>query len=119
MTIQRVLVNAGVIFVPGNKDVGPGVRLNTNRANLIRRPSQVTLWLGVPVDVEHKGRLFTVFVSRELLEDLEGLTHANKTQLFEAFEKHEGLILDEVARKASDPSNFDPQGKMHLQSLGH
>jgi transcriptional regulator with XRE-family HTH domain len=117
MTIQRTLVNAGVVFVPGDEIAGPGVRLNTNRANLIRRPTQVMQWVGVPADVECRGKLFTVYVSRELLEDLENLTQASKDQLIEAFEKHEGAILDEVAHKASNPKNFDQQGNMHLRSL--
>lgn len=114
-TMRQALENAGVIFVAGSAEAGPGVRLVANRPNLIRRPTVVTKWDGVPFEIEWQGQPVTVFVSWEVLEDLAHLTNPSDAQLLQSFETHRGRILDAVVTAAEDPANFDRQGHLHIR----
>jgi transcriptional regulator with XRE-family HTH domain len=106
--VRNAFEEAGVNFVEGTSNNGPGVRLVGNRPYLIRRPSTVTKWDGVPLEVEFKGKAFTAFVSREAIEDLGSLrgTEPEKVWL-EVAEKHLGHILDAIilAHEAGDRWN--------------
>lgn len=83
----------------------------------MRRPTVVTQWEGVPFDVEWQGKTTTVFVSREVLEDLDELRGpAADQELLRAFEKHRGRILDAVASAILDPGNFDKQGRLYIRT---
>ena len=115
--VRRALHNSGVIFVEGDAAGGPGVRLAAHRPNLVRRPTVVTAWEGVPLEVELQGRQLTVFVSREALADLEGISaRATDAALLAVFERHSGRILDAATQAAHDPANFDPNGHLHVRS---
>ena len=73
------------------------MRLVGNRPYLIRRPSTVTKWDGVPLEVQFKGEAFTAFVSREAIEDLGGLRGTEPEKVwFQVAEKHIGRILDAI-----------------------
>lgn len=83
----------------------------------MRRPTVVTQWEGVPFDVEWQGKATTVFVSREVLEDLDELPGpAADEELLRAFEKHRARILDAVAGAILDQGNFDKQGRLYIRS---
>lgn len=115
--IRRALENEGVIFLPSGVDGGPGVRIADNRPTLLRRPTVVTQWEGVPFDVEWQGRSLTVFVSTEALEDLGELTgKLNDEDLLESFERNRGKILEAVAYAVRDPENFDRHGRLHVRT---
>lgn len=115
--VRRALENEGVVFVEGSAAAGPGACLSDNRPNLIRRPTVVTQWEGVPFEVEWQGKATTVFVSREVLEDLDELRGPGTDQeLLRAFEKHRGRILDAVASAIFDPGNFDKQRRLYIRT---
>jgi hypothetical protein len=76
----------------------------------------VTQWEGVPFDVEWQGKPFTVFVSREVLEDLDRLTNPSDEQLLQSFDKHSGCILNAVASAILDPANFDKRNRLYVRS---
>jgi transcriptional regulator with XRE-family HTH domain len=114
--IREALENEGVVFLPGRKDEGPGVRLAANRPNIVRLPTTMTMWDGMPFTVEWKGRAVTVLVSQDALEDLGGLTkEANEDVYLRIFHKHRGHILDGVARAIVDKSNFDRHGRLYVR----
>lgn len=114
--VRRALENERVIFIEGSAETGPGVCLADNRPNMVRRPTVVTQWDGVPFDIEWQGKPMTVFVSREVLEDLERLTGTpSDDALLHAFEKNRGRILDAVANAIIDPGNFDKQGRLYIR----
>lgn len=41
--------------------------LAVERPNVIRRPQTISLWDGLPLDMEFRGKHFTAFVSIEIL----------------------------------------------------
>lgn len=114
--VRRALENAGVEFLAGTEDHGPGVRLVVNRPNLVRRPTVVTMWEGVPIEVNFKGRTFDAFISREVLDDLGGLTKKESDEVyFGVFDKHRGVILDGIRSAFGDEKNWDRQGRLYLR----
>jgi DNA-binding XRE family transcriptional regulator len=114
--ITRALQNGGILFVPGGTDAGPGVRLITNRPTIIRRPTTMTQWEGLPFNVEWRGKSVTVFVSQEVLDDLGRLTGRQPENVYIAvFDKHRGTILDGVARAIENPDNYDASGRLYVR----
>ena len=93
--VRRALENEGVEFLAGAEDHGPGVRLAGDRPNVIRRPTVVTMWEGMPVEIEFKGKTFDAFISYEVLEDLGRLTKK---------EPDEDVYKRQVGRGAQDRS---------------
>ena len=114
--VRLALDNAGVVFVSGDATGGPGVRLAAHRPNILRRPTVVTKWEGVPFDVEVQGRAITVFVSREALEDLDRLRSPSDAQLLASFERHIGKILDATVKALREPDNYDREGRLYLRT---
>src|SRR5258708_15821222 len=93
--IHRTLENAGVIFIPGSPDAGPGVRLVAGRPQVIRPPTVMTMWDGLPFAVEWQGKAVTVYVSQEAIDDL-GRFRDNRPNAYylKVFEKYLGSILN-------------------------
>lgn len=89
--VVRALKNGGVEFVAGSETGGPGVRLAGDRPNVIRRPQTMSVWDGLPLEVEFRGHRFTAFISTEILEDLAEIpgharpTHPEYLQIFDRF----------------------------------
>jgi len=97
--ICRALQNAGVIFVPGTATAGPGVRFIAGRPHVIRPPTVMTMWDGLPLVVEWEGKPITVFVTREAMDDLGGFSKSQPDVAYvKVFEKYRGSILDGVAK---------------------
>ncbi len=114
--IRQALENGGVEFVSGTKETGPGVRLIANRPNIIRRPTTMTAFEGLPFFVEWQGKEVTVFVSREVLDDLGELAGQEPDSIYlEVFEKNRGAILDGVTRAIVNPENFDRSGRLYVR----
>ena len=114
--MRQALVNAGVIFLAGTAAEGFGVRMIGDRPHLLRRPTVMTMWEGMPFNVEWQGRDVTVFISREALDDLGRLSGQTKLETYIAvFDKHEGMILDAVKKAIVVPANFDAQGHLHVR----
>ncbi|MCE9659942.1 MAG: helix-turn-helix domain-containing protein [Burkholderiales bacterium] len=108
--IRAALDNHGVLLVDGDATRGPGVQFAPQRPHLIRRPTAMTLWDGLPLDLEWQGRPLTAFVSREALADLEGLSaRSPDSEFFAAFDKHSAAILEGIKRAARHKENFDPR----------
>jgi uncharacterized protein (DUF433 family)/transcriptional regulator with XRE-family HTH domain len=98
--VLETLRREGVEFVAGNESGGPGVRLASGRGpNLVRRPTVMTLWDGMPLDVEYRGRRFNAFVAREVLEDLgrvPGDAKPTDEEYLQIFNRHVRSILEGV-----------------------
>ena len=106
--ICRALKNAGVIFVPGEPTAGPGVRFVAGRPHVIRPPTVMTMWDGLPFEVEWEGKAITVFVTREAMNDLGRYSAAQSDAAYvKVFEKYRGSILDGVAKKLSAGGAID------------
>jgi transcriptional regulator with XRE-family HTH domain len=114
--VRRALENAGVEFLASTKDHGPGVRLVADRPNLVRRPTVVTMWEGMPIEVNFKGRTFDAFISREVLDDLGELTKKEPDGVyFGLFDEHRAAILDGVRSAFDDEKNWDRQGRLYVR----
>jgi transcriptional regulator with XRE-family HTH domain len=97
--IRLALQNAGVIFIPGEAKAGPGVRVVAGRPHIIKPPTVMTEWDGLPFVVEWKGQAVTVFITREAMDDLGGFRKRQADDAYvKVYEKHRGSILDDVAR---------------------
>ena len=89
--VVQALKNGGVEFVPGSTTAGPGVRLATDRPNVVRRSQTMSVWDGLPLEVEFRGQRFTAFISTEILEDLAEIpgdarpTHQEYVEIFDRF----------------------------------
>jgi transcriptional regulator with XRE-family HTH domain len=114
--IRRALENENVIFVAGNPDAGPGVRFGAGRPNVIKLPTVMTMWDGLPFIVEWHGQAITVYVSREAMDDL-GRFRENppNAEYLKIFEKYRGSILDGVT-KALAAGRATAKG--HLRLVG-
>jgi transcriptional regulator with XRE-family HTH domain len=112
--IRRVLQNAGVIFVPGEAKAGPGVRFTAGRPHVIKPPTVMTEWDGLPFVVEWKGQAIRVFITREAMDDLGGFRKRQADDAYvKLYEKHRGSILDDVAR-ALTARKATPDGRLRL-----
>lgn len=112
--ICRTLKNAGVIFVSGNATAGPGVRFVAGRPHVIKPPTSMSLWDGLPLVMEWQGKPITVFISREALDDL-GRFRGNEPNeaYLGVYEKYQGSILDGVA-KALAAGRANEKGQLRL-----
>jgi transcriptional regulator with XRE-family HTH domain len=111
--IRRALQNAGVIFIAGEAKFGPGVRFVTGRPHVIKPPTVMTEWDGLPFVVEWKGQAITVFITREALEDLGKFRKRQSDDAYVmVYEKHRGSILDDVARALTARKGID--GRLRL-----
>jgi transcriptional regulator with XRE-family HTH domain len=115
-SLRRALWNGGVVFTPGTPDAGPGVRLVADRPNVIRRPTTVQRWEGMPFGVEWRGKAITVFVAIEVMDDLGRFTGNTPDEAYlQTFDRHRGQILDGIAIAARDPANYDQYGRLYLR----
>ncbi|MBK8744105.1 DUF1488 family protein [Propionivibrio sp.] len=115
--IRDALENKGVYFMQSGPDHGPGVCLRDNRPNIIRPPSTLMMWEGMPFSVEWKGKEVIVFVSREVIEDLGHLSGNETDEVYlETFDKHRGDILDGVAKAIVRDDNFDKKGRLYVRA---
>ena len=113
----RTLEEAGVTFVPGDEQEGPGVRLVGDRPHLVRRPMVVTMWDGVPFDVEWRGKRLTVFISTENIEDLGELSgDARQKEYLRVLEDNMGRILGGLRKALLDGVTPRPDGRLRLPS---
>ena len=97
--VVRALKNGGVEFVAGSATGGPGVRLAGDRPNVIRRPQAMSVWDGLPLEVEFRGQRFTAFISTEILEDLAevpGQVRPTLSEYLQIFDRFRAAILNGV-----------------------
>jgi len=114
--IRRALDNLGIAFVPSGPEGGPGVRLINNRPHIIRPPTTMLFWEGIPFTVEWEGREVMVFVSRDVIDDLGQHTGTPPESVYlQTFDQYQGEILDGVAQAITDPSNFDDRQRLRIQ----
>lgn len=111
--IRRALENAGVVFVPGAPNGGPGVRFVRGRPHVVRQPV-MTIYEGLFFGVEWQGREVTVSVSYEVIQDLGGFTGQQPDSAYrEVFALHRGKILDAAAH-AFTAGRIDRHGRVRL-----
>lgn len=116
-SIRRAFENEGIVFLPGSETEGFGVRTAGSRPHLLRRPSVMTMWDGMPFHIEWQGKEVSVFVTREALADLGRLSGKPELEAYLAvFEKFRGAILEGVKKAITNPENFDRQGHLHVRS---
>ena len=118
-SVRKALENGGVIFVSGESNAGPGVRLVAKRPNIVRRPTAGSMmkWDGMPLEVEFKGKTFTAFISREAIEDLGRLKGTEPPeQWVKVFDKNEGTILDGIVDAFTSDDRWDEQGRLYVTS---
>ncbi len=114
--MRRALWNGGVVFVPGAQDRGPGVCLVASWPNIIRRPTTTQRFEGMPFAVEWQGKVVTVFIAIEVLDDLDGHRDYETDEVYlKTFDRHRGQLLDAVAMAISDPENFDQYGRLYIR----
>jgi transcriptional regulator with XRE-family HTH domain len=95
--IRRALENAGVVFLAGTADRGPGVALAGRRPNIIRKPTRMHFFQ-LRFVVEWRGRQVEVVLSREPLDDFaQARGSMTNAQYAATFEAHQAEILDKVA----------------------
>lgn len=117
-SISRALNSAGVRFVPGDDQGGPGVRLVADRPSIIRRPTVMSMWDGMPVDIEFRGRKLTGFLRRDDLDDMgrvPGGAKMTDADYVAIVEKNLGDILDALAKAAADPSAYNERDRSGTQ----
>jgi transcriptional regulator with XRE-family HTH domain len=112
--VQKTLESQGVVFIFGDGAKGPGVHLKNNRPNLVRRPTVVTKWYGMPFVVEWQGEHLTVSLMDGVIEFLEGENKLPNKQLLYGFDKHGELILEMVRVALKDPGNFDEKRRLYV-----
>jgi transcriptional regulator with XRE-family HTH domain len=116
-SVRRSLEKAGVEFVAGTADQGgPGVRLSATKPNIIRRPTVIDFFDGMPVDVEFKGRHFKALISREVIEDLGQLREEPKSVWLRVFDEHETAILEGIRRAFESNERWDERGRLRVLS---
>lgn len=73
--------------------------LAVERPNVIRRPQTISLWDGLPLDMEFRGKHFTAFVSIEILEAL-GTTGPNSQpthqEYLAIFDNHREAVINGI-----------------------
>ncbi len=111
--LRRAFTNAGVIFVSGASDGGPGVRLVSGRPHLIRQPTFRRGW-GLSFSVEWQGREITVLVSYEVIQWFGEFSGRQPESAYQkVFADHRGKILDAAAR-ALAAGRIDPDEQVKL-----
>jgi transcriptional regulator with XRE-family HTH domain len=61
--IRLALEDHGIVFLPSNGDLGPGVCIVAAIPNVLRRPAKLGRWDARMISVEWRGREIEVFVS--------------------------------------------------------
>jgi transcriptional regulator with XRE-family HTH domain len=111
--LRRAFENAGVGFVFGAADGGPGVRLVAGQPHLIGQP-KMTKWGGLHFEVVWQGRKIDVFVAYEVVAGFGGFSRRQPDAAYvNVFENHRAKILD-AADKALTAGRIDPHGRVHL-----
>lgn len=115
--VKDALEKAGVAFVASDAYAGPGVRWGrSDRPTLVRLPTVVTQWDGVPFEVDWQGKVLTAFVSREALMILGDLAApVGDEQLLAVFEQHQARILDAAVDVMADRLHYDKLGRLHIR----
>lgn len=112
--IRQALENHNVLFLTGEGDNGPGVRLLARIPNVLRRPTKLGRWDALIIPVEWRGREFEIFLSQELLDDLGRFRETRSTAEYVAlFDQHRAAIL-KAAAAAIDAGRVAPDRRAHL-----
>jgi transcriptional regulator with XRE-family HTH domain len=114
--MRVALEREGIVFLSGNEEDGPGVRLVGARPNIIRRPFERDFYEQVGFTVEWRGQEIRVQLPGDVLDDLDRTNHQTAEQVVASFDRHRHKILAAIVAAASDESRFRPnQGRGMLQ----
>ena len=69
----------------------------------------------MPFAVEWQGKVITVFVAFEVIDDLGGQGQTPDAGYIRTFEENRGKILDAVTSAISNPKNFDSYGRLYIR----
>lgn len=115
--IRMVLKDDGVVFLPSEGDLGPGVRLFVKTPNVLRRPTKLGRWDALMISVEWRGREIEVFASQQTLDDLAHFRETRPEMEYIAlFDEHRARIL-KAAAVAIDAGRVTPDRRGHLTSV--
>lgn len=97
-TIRRALENAGVIFLPGEDDLGPGVRTKGRVPIVLRVPTKLGRWGELVIPIEWHGREYAVLIPSEVLDDLGHFRETPEDREYvRVFEEHRAAVLGAAA----------------------
>ncbi|MGH6845881.1 MAG: helix-turn-helix domain-containing protein [Methylocella sp.] len=114
--IRLALEDQGVVFLPSEGDLGPGVRLTAKTPNVLRRPTKLGRCDALMISVEWRGREIEVFVSQEALDDLGEFRETRPEAEYVAlFDQKRARIL-KAAAAAIDAGRVTPDRRVHLTS---
>jgi len=112
--IHEALERQGVIFLPGEGDHGPGVRLAANVPNVLRWPTKVDRFGAFIIFVEWRGREIGVFVPREVLDVLGRFRESHsESEYLALLDQQRGTLL-KAAATAIDAGRVMPDRRVHL-----
>lgn len=115
--MRAALEREGVVFLMGNGEDGPGIRLTGNRPNIIRRPTERDFYGQVGFTVEWRGQEIRVQIPGDVLDDLDRTSHGTPEQVAASFERHRHVILAAVVASAGDEGRFRPGGGRAMLQL--
>lgn len=97
-TICRALENEGVIFLPSENDLGPGVRMRGDVPIVLRVPVKLGRWGELMISVEWRGREYAVLIPREVMDDFGHFRETPEDREYvRVFDEHRAAILSAAA----------------------
>jgi transcriptional regulator with XRE-family HTH domain len=115
-SICLALESHGVAFLSSEGNSGPGVRLVTNKPNILRGPVWDSKADSLKTFVEWAGQQIEMFVSQEALEDIGKFENTrSEAEYIALFNRHRDLIL-EVAVRAINAKRVTPDHRLHLKT---
>ena len=114
--ICRALETHGVTFLSSDGNSGPGVRLVTNKPNMLRGPVFDQKADSLRTIIEWSGQQIEMFVSQEALEEIGKFSdNCKDSEYIALFNENRDKILN-VAVKAILAKRVTPDGRLHLKT---
>jgi transcriptional regulator with XRE-family HTH domain len=116
--IVTTFTNAGVVFLHEANGRGIGVQMQAPQTHILHRPDWIEHRDWIAFRVLTGGRPVIPFVSRQILDDLDGYDGRKRSaqQFLESFERHRELILSVVSKVALKAGRVAPDEHLHLKT---
>ena len=96
--ICRALENEGVVFLPSENDLGPGVRMRGRLPIVLRIPVKLGRWGELMIPIEWRAREYAVLVPREVMDDLGHFRESPEDREYvRVFDEHRAAVLTAAA----------------------
>lgn len=97
-TICQALENAGVVFLSGDGDMGPGVRMWGRMPIVLRVPIKLGRWGELMIPIEWHGKEYAVLLPRDVMDDLGHFRETPEDREYvRVFEEHRAAVLSAAA----------------------